>query len=70
MYWTVGPSLAAFLAPFAHRWNVASLSMWVLLWRMFTLAEVNLLPNGNPLVIQIGCMIFPSPFLDAIRLSL
>ena len=65
----VGPSLAAFLEPLAHCWNVASLSLVDVLqnwlnWFHFFFLEVGLL------VIMIDCMIFLSPFLDVRRISM
>ena len=72
---TVGPSLAAFLEPLAHRRNVASLSLFYGIsladvlqnwpnWFHFLFLERGLL------VILIGCMIFPSPFLNVTRMSI
>ena len=73
---TVGPSLAAFLEPLAHRRNVASLSLFSvginlgdalqnwLNWFHFLFLEVGLL------VILMDYMIFLSPFLDVTRMSM
>ena len=68
-YRIVRPSLAAFLEPLAHRWNVASLSLFYryylvdvhliwLIWFHF------LIIKRGVLVILIDWMIFLSPFLD------
>ena len=71
----VGPSLAAFLEPLAHRQNVASLSLFIgitlvdvlqnwLNWFHFLFLE------GGLFIILIDCMIFLSPFLDVTRMSM
>ena len=69
----VGPSLAAYLEPLAHRQNVASIAIGFTLvdvlqnwlnWFHFLFLEESLL------VILIDCMIFLSPFLDFIRMSM
>ena len=67
----VGPSLAAFLEPLAHRRNVASLSLFYryyfgrwLSWFHF------LFLKGGLLLILIDCMIFLSPFLVVTRMSM
>ena len=71
----VGPSLVASLEPLAHCQNVATLSLsyryylvdflenW-LNWFHF------LFLTGGLIVILIDCMIFLSPFLDVIRMSM
>ena len=72
---TVGPSLAASLEPLAHRWNVAS---WSLFYRYYfgkcssELAQLVALPflEGGLLVILIDCMIILLPFLDVTRMSM
>ena len=72
---TVGPSLAASLEPLAHRWNVASLSLF---YRYYfgkcssELAQLVALPflEGGLLVILIDCMIILLPFLDVTRMSM
>ena len=72
---TVGPSLAASLEPLAHRWNVAS---WSLFYRDYfgkcssELAQLVALPflEGGLLVILIDCMIILLPFLDVTRMSM
>ena len=72
---TVGPSLAASLEPLAHRWNVASLSLFfryyfgrcsaeLANWFHFLFLEVGLL------VILVNCIVFLSPLLDVKRMSL
>ena len=72
---TVGPSLAASLEPFAHRRNVASLSLSI----GITLVDAHLnwlnwfhflILKGDLLVFLINCMIFLSPFLDVLRISM
>ena len=72
---TVGPLLATSLEPFAHRRNVASLSLF---YRNYfgrcssELAEVVplLILEGGLLDILIDCMIFLSPFLDVTKMSM
>ena len=72
---TVGPSLAASLEPLAHRWNVASLSLF---YRYYfgkcssELAQLVALPflEGGLVVILIDCMIILLPFLDVTRMSM
>ena len=72
---TVGPSFATSLEPLAHHQNVASLSLF---YRYYfgrcssELAQLVPLPfsRGGLLVILIDCMIFLSPFLDVIRMSM
>ena len=70
---TVGPSLAVSLEPLAHRRIVASLSLFCKYYFCrcsSELAELVLLPyfQGDLLVILIDWMIFPSSFLDVIRM--
>ena len=74
IYRTVGPSLAAYLKPLAHRRNVASLSLFYrynldvlqnwLDWFHFLFLE------GGLLIILIDCMIFLSPSPDVTRMSI
>ena len=64
---TVGPSLATSLEPLAHRWNVASLSLFDRYYFGRCSSE---LPRLVPLFIWIDCMIFLSPFLDVLRMSM
>ena len=59
--WTVGPSLATSLEPLVHRRNVASLSLFH--FHFLILEE-------GVLVILIDDIIFLSPFLDVIRMSM
>ena len=71
----VGPSLAASLEPLAHHRNVASLSLFYryCFGRCSSeLAQLVALPfsRGGLLVILKDCMIFLSPFLDVIRMSM
>ena len=71
---TVGPSLAASLEPLTHCRNVGGLNLFCryyfgrcsnqLNWFHFLILEESLI------IILIDCMIFLSPFLDAIRVSL
>ena len=72
---SVCSSLAAPLEPLVHRRSVASLSLFY----SITLVDVLpnwlnwfhfLLPDGGLLVILIDCMIFLSPFLDVIKMSM
>ena len=66
----VVPSLVASLEPSVHHRNVASLSFFVnvnLNW--LNLFHFLILLAG-PLVILIGCMIFMSPFLVVIMISM
>ena len=69
------PSLAAPLELLAHCQNVASLSFSIVI----SLIDVHLnwikwfyllFLAAPPLVVLIGCMIFLSPFLDVIRMSI
>ena len=72
---TVGPSLATSLELFAHRRNLASLSLF---YRYYFgrcssgLAQLVPLPlfRGGLLGILIDCMIFLSPFLDVTKMSM
>ena len=72
---TVSPSLAASLEPLDHRPNVANLS---LLYRYYfqgcSSGLVQLVPllifEGGLIVIVIDCMIFWSPFLDVLRMTI
>ena len=73
---TIGPSLATSLEPLAHRLNAVSLSLFYMYyfdiylylnwlnWFRFLI----LVPG--PLVILIGCIIFPLPFLGDISISM
>ena len=66
----VVPSLVASLEPSVHHRNVASLSFFVnvnLNW--LNLFHFLILLAG-PLIILIGCMIFMSPFLVVIMISM
>ena len=68
---TVGPSLAVSREPLAHRRNVASYSLTLVEIHLNQLNWFSLLILvGGQLVILTGCMIFLSPFLDAIRMSI
>ena len=66
---TVGPSLATFFEPLAHRRNVASLSVFYRYYFGRSSSELaqqvplTLMLEGGLLVILIDCMIFLSPFL-------
>ena len=72
---TVGPSLAASLEPWAHRRNVASLTLF---YRYYfgrcssELAQLVPLPflEEGLLIILIDCMIFQSTSLDVARMSM
>ena len=69
------PSLAAPLELLAHCQNVASLSFSIVISLMDVhLNRINwfylLILAAPPLVVLIGCMIFLSPFLDVIRMSM
>ena len=71
----VGPSLAAFLEPLAHRQNVASLSLFYRYYFGRCSSELAQLVSflfleGGLLVILKDCMIFLSPFLDVTRMSM
>ena len=73
--WTVGPSLATSLEPLAHNRNVVSLSLFYRYYFgrcSFELAQLVpiLFLQGGLLVILIDCMMFLSPFLDFIRMSM
>ena len=69
-------SFTTSLEPFAHHQNVGSLSLF---YRYISLVDVHLnwlnwfhffILEGGLLVILIDCMIFLSPFLDVIRMSM
>ena len=70
---TASPSLAAFLEPLTHRWNVVVLS---LLYKYYfgkcssELAQLLLLPHswGRSTRCSDNCMIFLLPFLDITRI--
>ena len=70
---SVSPSLAAFLEPLTHRWNVVVLS---LLYKYYSgkcsseLAQLLLLPHswGSSTRYSDNCMIFLLPFLDITRM--
>ena len=69
------PSLAAPLELLAHCQNVASLSFSIVISLMDVhLNRINwfylLILAAPPLVVLIGCMIFLSPFLDVMRMSM
>ena len=69
------PSLAAPLELLAHCQNVASLSFSIVISLMDVhLNRINwfylLILAAPPLVVLIGCMIFLTPFLDVIRMSM
>ena len=69
------PSLAAPLELLAHCQNVASLSFSIVISLIDVhLNRINwfylLILAAPPLVVLIGCMIFLSPFLDVIRMSM
>ena len=69
------PSLAAPFELLAHCQNVASLSFSIVISLMDVhLNRINwfylLILAAPPLVVLIGCMIFLSPFLDVIRMSM
>ena len=72
---TVDPSLDISLDPFAHHWNVASLSFSYKYYvgrcssELAELVQVSIL-KGGLLVTLINCMIFLSPFLDVTRISM
>ena len=69
------PSLAAPLELLAHCQNVASLSFSIVISLIDVhLNRINwfylLILAAPPLVVLIGCMIFLTPFLDVIRMSM
>ena len=69
------PSLAAPLELLAHCQNVASLSFSIVISLIDVhLNRINwiylLILAAPPLVVLIGCMIFLSPFLDVMRMSM
>ena len=74
---TVGPSLAASLELLTHIWNVASLSLFYRHYFGRCSSELNwlnwfhslILEEGLP-VILIDCIIFLSPFLNVVRMSM
>ena len=68
----VGPSLTTSLEPLAHRQNVSSLSLFYRYYFgrcSFELVHFLIL-EGGLLIILTDCMIFLSPFLDVIRVSM
>ena len=70
---TVGPSVAASLESLAHRWNVASLSLFYYRYYFgrssFELAPlVPVLSSRGRFAHYSNCMIFLSPFLDVTRM--
>ena len=71
IYMTVGPSLTAFLEPWAHRRNKASLRLFYRYYFgrfSFELAGLDFLVLvAGPLVILRSCMIFLTPFLNVTR---
>ena len=70
-----GPSLATSVEPLAHRWKVATLSLF---YRHYfgkcssELTQLVPLPfsQGGLFIILIDCMIFQSPFLHVTRMSM
>ena len=74
---TVGPSLAASLELLTHIWNVASLILFYRHYFGRCSSELNwlnwflslILEGGLP-VILIDCIIFLSPFLNVVRMSM
>ena len=64
------PSLVASLEPSVHHRNVASLSFFVNVNLNWLNLFYFLILLAGPLVILIGCMIFMSPFLVVIRISM
>ena len=74
-FWAVGPILATSFEPLSRYRNVASLGLsiaitlvdfqlnWLTWFRFLILV-------GGSLVILIDCMIFLSPFLEVIRMSI
>ena len=74
---TVDLSLDATLESLARRQNIASLSLFYRYYFSWCSSDVaKLVPLNflilmtDPLLIQIGCIRFLSPFLDVIRMSL
>ena len=74
IFGTVGHKLAACSEPLTHRQNVARLSLFRRITLVLHLNGLNwfhfLILMTGLLRIPIGCMIFFSLFLDAIRMSL
>ena len=71
---TVGPTIAGSLESSVHYRNLTSLSLFYRYYfgRYLTeLAELALLPySRGPLFILVDCMIFLSPFLEVMRMSI
>ena len=72
---TVAPLLSASLKPLAHRPNVARLSLFYRYYFDRCLPELAdwfhiVVLEGGLLVILVDCMIFLSPFLDVVKMSM